>query len=55
MSDQPIRIVLTDDQKAQIKSATGKEASAIGLSAEELAERTMPRKLSARKVARKAN
>ncbi|MEN8145746.1 MAG: hypothetical protein ABFS14_12450 [Gemmatimonadota bacterium] len=54
-SNEPVRIELTEEQKNQIKGATGVEASAIELSAEELEERTMPRKLSARKVARKAN
>ena len=29
MSNDPIRIELTDEQKAQIMEATGKEASAI--------------------------
>ena len=45
MSDanEPVRIELTDEQKAQIKDATGKEASAIELSAEELEERVSPR------------
>ena len=54
-SSGPVRINLTDEQKAQIKEATGKDASAIELSAEELEERTMPRKVLARRaVARKS-
>lgn len=54
-NNEPVRIVLTDEQKAQIKNATGKDASAIELSAEELEERTMPRKAMARRaVARKS-
>lgn len=49
-NSEPVRIVLTDEQKAQIKGATGKDASAIELSAEELEERTMPRKAMPRKA-----
>jgi len=49
-ANEPVRIELTDEQKAQIKDATGKEASAIELSAEELEERTMPRKTMPRKT-----
>jgi SH3-like domain-containing protein len=49
-NSEPVRIVLTDEQKAQIKDATGKEASAIELSAEELEERTMPAKVTPAKA-----
>lgn len=41
---QPIRIELTEEQKQQIREATGKDAKAIELSAEELEERVSPRK-----------
>ena len=37
-----IRIELTDEQKRQVKEATGKEAKAIELSHEELEERISP-------------
>ena len=37
-----IRIELTDEQKRQIKSQTGKDATAIELTAEELEERVSP-------------
>ncbi len=40
-----IRIELTEEQKAQIREATGKEASAVELTAEELEDRVSPRKL----------
>ena len=40
---QPIRIELTEQQKQQIRDATGKDASAIELTAEELEERVSPR------------
>jgi hypothetical protein len=43
MSEQkPIRLELTDEQKAQVKAATGKDARAIELNAEELEERIAP-------------
>jgi hypothetical protein len=45
-SNDPIRIELTDEQKAKIKEVTGTEASAIELTAEDLEARTMPRKIS---------
>jgi uncharacterized small protein (DUF1192 family) len=41
---EQFRIKLTDDQKSQIKSATGKEAEAVELSVEELEERIAPAK-----------
>ena len=44
--DDKIRIELTEDQKAKIRQATGQEASAIELTAEELEDRVSPRKRS---------
>ncbi len=52
--NDPIRIVLTDEQKAHIKDTTGIEASAIELSAEELEERTLPRKAMPRRATPRA-
>ena len=46
--DDKIRIELTEDQKAKIRQATGQEASAIELTAEELEDRVSPRKGVAR-------
>ena len=43
MEKQPVRIELTEDQKKQIREATGKDASAIELTAEELEERVSPK------------
>lgn len=40
----PIRIELNEEQKKQIRVATGKDASAIELTVEELEERVSPRK-----------
>ena len=37
-----IRIELTEEQKAQIKAATGKDARALELGVEELEERIAP-------------
>jgi hypothetical protein len=43
MSDQKhVRLELTEEQKAQVKAATGKDARAIELDAEELEERIAP-------------
>jgi hypothetical protein len=39
---QPVKIELTEDQKKQIHEATGKNASAIELTVEELEERVSP-------------
>ena len=39
---QSIRFVLTDEQKAQIKAATGKQAEAVELDVEELEARIAP-------------
>ena len=41
--DDFVRIDLNDTQKAQVKQATGKEADAIELNAQELEERIAPR------------
>ena len=41
---KPIRIELTEEQKKLIREATGKEASAVELTAEELEERVSPRR-----------
>jgi hypothetical protein len=41
---EPVRIELTEDQKQQILEATGKDASAIELTVEELEERVSPRR-----------
>ena len=37
-----VRIALTEDQKAQVRAETGKDAEAIELSAKELEERIAP-------------
>lgn len=39
---EPVRINLTDDQKAQIRSQTGKDAEAVELSVDELEDRIAP-------------
>ncbi len=39
---EPVRTKLTDDQKAQIRKETGKDADAVELSVEELEERIAP-------------
>ena len=39
---EQIRINLTDDQKAQIRKQTGKDAEAVEFSVEELEERIAP-------------
>jgi hypothetical protein len=44
MSDK-IRIELTDEQKAKLMEDTGKDASAIELTAEELEDRVSPKKM----------
>jgi hypothetical protein len=45
---QPVKIELTEDQKKQIRDATGKDASAIELTVEELEERVSPGSLGAK-------
>jgi hypothetical protein len=42
-SPEFVRLPLTDDQKAQVRASTGKDAEAIELSAQELEERIAPR------------
>ena len=44
MSKDQIRIELTPEQKAQVRTATGKDAEAVELSVEELEERIAPAK-----------
>jgi uncharacterized small protein (DUF1192 family) len=39
---ETVRISLTDDQKAQIRRQTGKDADAVEFSVEELEERIAP-------------
>jgi hypothetical protein len=39
----PVRIELTEEQQKKIREATGKDASTVELSAEELEERIAPR------------
>jgi hypothetical protein len=39
---ETVRIKLTDDQKAQIRSQTGKDAEAVEFSVDELEERIAP-------------
>ena len=39
---EPVRINLTEDQKAQIRSQTGKDAEAVEFSVEELEDRIAP-------------
>jgi len=53
MEKKPIRIELTEEQKKQIREATGKDASAIELTAEELEKRVSPEILGKRVVANK--
>ena len=45
---EPVRITLTDEQKAQIRRQTGKDAEAVEFSVEELEERIAPMKKPAR-------
>ncbi|HEX3233471.1 MAG TPA: hypothetical protein VHR41_04710 [Gemmatimonadales bacterium] len=41
---EPVRITLTDEQRAQIRKQTGKDAEAVEFSVEELEERIAPMK-----------
>jgi uncharacterized small protein (DUF1192 family) len=41
---EPVRITLTEDQKAQIRRQTGKDAEAVEFSVEELEQRIAPLK-----------
>jgi uncharacterized small protein (DUF1192 family) len=44
-SKQPVRLTLTEDQKAQIRNQTGKDAESIELSVSELEDRIAPMKM----------
>jgi uncharacterized small protein (DUF1192 family) len=44
---EQFRIKLTDEQKSQVRNATGKDAEAVELSVEELEERIAPATLPA--------
>jgi uncharacterized small protein (DUF1192 family) len=46
---EPFRIKLTPEQKAQVRSATGKDAESVELSVEELEERIAPTTVSGHK------
>ena len=41
-SKQPVRLTLTEDQKAQIRDKTGKDAESVELSVSELEDRIAP-------------
>jgi hypothetical protein len=43
-SKQPVRLTLTEDQKAQIRNQTGKDAESVELSVSELEDRIAPLK-----------
>ena len=43
-NEKPVRFELTEEQKAQVKAATGKDTSAVELNVEELEQRIAPRK-----------
>jgi hypothetical protein len=40
---EPVRISLTEDQKAEIRNKTGKDADAVELSVDELEDRIAPK------------
>ena len=42
-SKNPVRIELTPEQKAKLRTTTGKDAEAVELSVDELEERIAPR------------
>jgi hypothetical protein len=44
-SKQPVRLTLTEDQKAQIRNRTGKDAESIELTVSELEDRIAPMKM----------
>ena len=44
-SKRPVRLTLTEDQKAQIRNQTGKDAESIELSVSELEDRIAPMKM----------
>ena len=39
---EPVRIILTEEQKKAVREATGKDAEALEMSVEELEERIAP-------------
>jgi uncharacterized small protein (DUF1192 family) len=41
-SKQPVRLTLTEDQKAEIRNKTGKDAESVELSVSELEDRIAP-------------
>jgi uncharacterized small protein (DUF1192 family) len=41
-SKQPVRLTLTEDQKAQIRNQTGKDAESVELTVNELEDRIAP-------------
>jgi uncharacterized small protein (DUF1192 family) len=43
-SKQPVRLTLTEDQKAEIRNKTGKDAESVELSVSELEDRIAPMK-----------
>ena len=43
-SKQPVRLTLTEDQKAKIRNQTGKDAESVELSVSELEDRIAPMK-----------
>ena len=45
-NEKPVRLELTEEQKAQVKAATGKDARAIELNVEELEQRIAPGKVT---------
>lgn len=44
-NNEPVRIKLTPEQQEMVKKATGKQADALELTAQELEERIAPGKL----------
>jgi hypothetical protein len=45
-NNEPVRIKLTPEQQEMVKKATGKQADALELTAQELEERIAPGKLT---------
>ena len=43
-SKQPVRLTFTEDQKAEIRNKTGKDAESVELSVSELEDRIAPMK-----------
>jgi hypothetical protein len=46
--EQVLRIALTEEQRKQVRAATGKDAAGLELSIEELEERILPGRHSGR-------